>query len=130
MAAAPESPDRATRAVRAATVAIGVLLVGLALFVVTRQRSVPAIDARVTNLVAVDDSHALVTIEVDKAPLASARCQVTAFGATERVVGRLIDIPVGPNAHNGRRMTKTVELATEARAVTAHIAQCEITRTR
>ena len=116
-------------------IGIGVALTAAIIAIVVwsaRSGSVRAdVQGRVSLVDIVDDRQIAVTIEVDKAPLASAECDVSAFAAAGTSVGRLTGIVVGPNTSNQRIMTLTVAVSTPlGRAASAQVATCRITRTR
>lgn len=98
----------------------------------TRPGSGPAdIRGRVSRLDVIDDRQIGATVEVEKAPLASAECDVSAFDAKGTSVGRLTGVVFGPNTSNQRVTTMSVAVLTPlGRAVSAQVVTCKITRTR
>lgn len=97
-----------------------------------RSGSAPAdLRSRVAASQVISDVEIAVTVEVEKAPLASAECVVSAFNAKGTSVGRLTGVVFGPNTKNQRLTTLAVTVPTPiGRAASAGIATCRITRTR
>ncbi len=126
--------DPAARSValaRYAVIAIGALLLGAMAYVVFVYRQpVPEVQARLTEVQVGNPRSILVTLQVEKAPLAEAACQVTAFDADGKSAGRLVDILIGPRNDAQRVTTTQVEVPTEAPASDAAVATCAVTRTR
>ncbi len=126
--------DPAARSValaRYAVIAIGALLLGAMAYVVFIYRQpVPEVQARLTGIQVGNPRSIRVTLQVEKAPLAEAACQVTAFDADGKSVGRLVDIVIGPRNDAQRVTTTEVEVPTEAPASDAAVATCVVTRTR
>lgn len=86
---------------------------------------------RVAVVEIVDDRRISATVEVEKAPLASAECDVSAFNDKGRSVGRLTGVVFGPQRGSQRITQVNVEVMTPlGRATTASVATCRITRTR
>ena len=78
-----------------------------------------------------DEREVTATLEVEKAPLASGSCDISAFDEKGKSVGRLTGVVVGPNNRN-ERITRTVVIVPTplGKASTASVAACRITRTR
>jgi hypothetical protein len=125
----PEEP-RQRDVAKYVVIAIGVLVAAVGVFVVTVLPSrTPDISYRVIAVELGHPDHVVVTFEVDKAPLASAQCQVTATGPNREIVNRLDGIVVGPSP--GQRVTRhTVTVRTDQEATAAAVAQCIVTKTR
>jgi hypothetical protein len=112
------------------------VVIGLALavaavgaFVVLLPNKGPAISYRTLSVDTTDPKQAVVTFEVDKAPLAQAECQVTATGRDREIVNRLTGIVIGPTP--GQRVSRhTVTVPTDQPATGAAVASCTITKTR
>ena len=115
-----------------AVIAIGAMLLMVMSYVVFIYDPPRAdISWRTVRVEVGDPKQIRVTFEVEKAPLATAECQVTAFNARRRSAGRLTGIEVGPRSDNGRRTEVTVVVPTpEEPATSAGVATCQITRTR
>jgi hypothetical protein len=116
-------------------IGIGVLLAAAAIAVVvwstTTGVGTPDIRSRVVAVEIGDKRQIAVTLEVDKAPLASASCDVSAFDAGGKSVGRLTGVVIGPNNRNERVTRTAVSVPTPlGEAKSAGIALCRITRTR
>lgn len=123
-----EQPKRRDRAIY---VVVGIALVVAAAGVVAvlLPGRTPDISYRVISVELGDPKQVVVTFEVDKAPLASAECQVTATGPDREIVNRLTGIRIGPSP--GQRVTRhTVTVPTQQPATSAAVAQCIVTRTR
>ena len=105
-------------------------LVGIVGLVVTfLPRPTPEIAYHVVSVQLGDPKQVVVTFEVEKAPLASAECQVTATGNDREIVNRLTGIRIGPSP--GERVTRhTVTVPTGQPATGAAVAYCAITKTR
>jgi hypothetical protein len=111
------------------TIALATLVAAVGLTVVFLPRSTPEISYRVLSVQLGDPKQVVVTFEVDKAPLASAECQVTATGDRRDVVNRLNGIPIGPTP--GERVTRhTVTVPTDQLATGATVSYCTVTKTR
>ncbi len=116
-------------------IGIGVLLVAAAVAIVvwsTTPGAGPAdISGRVVVVEVGDEREMAVTLEVEKAPLASASCDVSAFDAKGKSVGRLTGVVIGPNNRNERVTRIVVSVPTPlGKGSTASLAVCRITRTR
>jgi hypothetical protein len=116
-------------------VTLGVLLAAAAVAVVvwsvTSSGRAPAVRGHVVIVETGDPKELRVTFDVEKAPLASAECDISAFDARGTSVGRLVGVTVGPNNRNERVMRFTVTVPTplgEGRS--AQVATCRVTRTR
>ena len=116
-------------------IAIGALLTVAIIVIViwtTRSGSGPVdVHGRVAIIDLIDDRQISVTLEVEKAPLASAECDVSAFDKRGTSVGRLIGVVFGPNKPNQRLSQLNVAVPTPlGRATSAQVATCRVTRTR
>ncbi len=110
-------------------IALAAIVGAVGLTVVFLPRSTPDIAYHVVSVQVGDPTRVVVTFEVEKAPLASAECQVTATGDRRDVVNRLTGIRVGPSP--GERVTRhTVTVLTDRPATGAAVAYCAITKTR
>ena len=108
----------------------GVLVLAMLYVVVIRDSSAPRVTGKVVAYQVGDPKQLVVTIEVDKAPLAEAECQIATFEANGTSAGRLNRVRVGPRSDNGRITRMTVTVPTETAAVRAAVSQCEVTRDR
>jgi hypothetical protein len=89
------------------------------------------VHGRVSFVDIINDRQIAATVEVEKAPLAQAECDVSAFDAKGISVGRLTGVVIGPNTSNQRVTTMNVLVLTPlGRAASAQVATCKITRTR
>lgn len=116
-------------------IAIGALLtIAIIVIVISTTRSGSGrvdVRGRVAIIDLIDDRQISVTLEVEKAPLASAECDVSAFDKRGTSVGRLIGVVFGPNKPNQRLSQLNVAVPTPlGRATSAQVATCRITRTR
>ncbi|HVE98678.1 MAG TPA: DUF4307 domain-containing protein [Mycobacteriales bacterium] len=120
------------RSAKYAVIGIGVVLLAVMSYVVFAYDPPRAdITWRTLRVEVGDPKQVRVTFEVDKAPLAAAECQVTAFAADHTSAGRLTGIAVGPRSDNARKTEVTVAVPTPLEpATTASVATCQITRTR
>ena len=111
-----------------AVMAIGAALVAVMVYVVFVHDPPTADIAWRTVRVEVGDPRQVrVTFEVDKPPLATAECQVTAFDATKDDAGRLTGIVIPPRADSARTTRLTVSVPTPVEpAATAGVATCQI----
>jgi len=116
-------------------VSIGVLLtaaiVGIIIWSSRSDSGRADVRGRVSFVDVVDERRIIATVEVEKAPLASAECDVSAFNAKGSSVGRLTSVVFGPQLGNQRLARLSVEVLTPlGRASSAQVATCRITRTR
>lgn len=110
-------------------VALALLVGAVGLAVVLLPNHAPDISYRVISAELGDPKQAVVTFEVDKAPLASAECEVTATGPNREIVNRLTGIRIGPSP--GERVTRhTVTVPTGQKATDVAVATCVVTKTR
>ena len=110
-------------------IGLAVLVGAVGLTVVLLPHGRDPISYRVISVRLGDPKQVVVTFEVEKAPLASAECQVTATGPNREIVNRLTGIVIGPTP--GERVTRhTVTVPTGQPATAASIAECVITKTR
>jgi hypothetical protein len=110
-------------------IALAVIVAAVGLTVTFLPRDTPDIAYHVVSIQLGDPKQVVVTFEVEKAPLASAECQVTATGKSREIVNRLTGIRIGPTP--GERVTThTVTVPTEQPATGAAVAYCAITKTR
>jgi hypothetical protein len=132
MTAVPETPPGEARRrdpAKYVVIAIGVVVAAVGLTVTFLPKDAPEISYRVVSVQLGDPDAVVVTFEVEKAPLASAECQVTATGKRRDVVNRLTGIRIGPTP--GERLSvHTVTVPTDEPATGAAVAYCAITRTR
>jgi len=71
-----------------------------------------------------------VTIDVEKAPATTAECDVSAFDAKGKSVGRLVGVVIGPSQNGERLVRVSVPVPTplgEGRS--AQVATCRVTHT-
>ncbi|MDQ1709223.1 MAG: hypothetical protein QOG49_608 [Frankiaceae bacterium] len=130
-ASPPARPDIAKYVV----LAIGALLTAAIVVIIVWSTSKSSgradVRGRVAIVEVVSDRLLAVTVEVEKAPLASAACDVSAFDKQGVSVGRLLNVAFGPNTDNQRLTTVSVDVPTPlGRGATAQVATCRITRTR
>jgi hypothetical protein len=116
-------------------IGIGVALVaaavGIVIWSTTPGRGRADISGRVVVVEVGDEREMAVTLEVEKAPLASASCDVSAFDSKGKSVGRLTGVVIGPNNRNERVTRMVVSVPTPlGEGTTASVAVCRITRTR
>jgi hypothetical protein len=110
-------------------IAIGVVVAAVGITVVLLPKQAPDIAYHVVSVQLGDPTAVVVTFQVEKAPLASAECQVTATGDNREIVNRLTGIRIGPSP--GERVTThTVTVPTGQPATGAAVAYCAITKTR
>jgi hypothetical protein len=110
-------------------VALSLLVAGIGVAVVLLPDDRPDITYRTIAVELGAPDEVAVTFDVEKPPLASAECDVTATGADRSIVNRLTGVRIGPSP--GRRVTRhTVTVPTQQRATAAAVAQCVLTRTR
>jgi uncharacterized protein DUF4307 len=129
------SPPARTDIAKIVVIGIGAALTVAIIVIViwsTRPGAVRAdVRGRVTIVDVLDDRRITATLEVEKAPLASAECDVSAFDIKGTSVGRLTGVVIGPNTANQRVTTMSVAVLTPlGRATSAQVAACRITRTR
>jgi hypothetical protein len=110
-------------------IAIGVVVAAVGITVTFLPKQAPDISYHVVSVQLGDPAQVLVTFEVEKAPLASAECQVTATGHNREIVNRLTGIRIGPTPGQ-RASTHTVTVPTDQPATGANVAYCAITKTR
>jgi hypothetical protein len=109
-------------------IAVALVLAAVGAYVVLLPTDAPEISYRVIAIQLGDPRQVVVTFDVEKAPLATAECQVTATGEDNDIVNRLTGIVIGPSP--GRRVTRhTVTVRTDQPATDAAVATCAITRT-
>ncbi|MEP7054221.1 MAG: DUF4307 domain-containing protein [Actinomycetota bacterium] len=130
-----QRPEQGTDFAKIVVIAIGALLTAaIATIIVWSSRSGSGhadVHGRVSFVDIINDRQVAVTVEVEKAPLAQAECDVSAFDAKGISVGRLTGVIIGPNTTNQRTMTKGVVVLTPlGKAASAQVATCKITRTR
>ena len=120
------------RSAKYAVIAIGAVLVALMVFVVFVNDPPRAdISWRTVRVEIGDPRQVRVTFEVDKPPLTTAECQVTAFDANKDDAGRLTGIEVPPRRDSARTTRLTVAVPTPVEpAATAGVATCQIVRAR
>jgi hypothetical protein len=116
-------------------VTLGVLLaaaaVAVAIWSVTSDGRPAAVRGHVVIVETGNPKELRVTLDVEKAPLASAECDISAFDAKGTSVGRLVGVVVGPSSRNERVMRLTVSVPTPLGAGrSAQVATCRVTRTR
>jgi hypothetical protein len=110
-------------------IALAVIVFGIGVAVLTLPGRTPAVSYRVISVELGDPKQVVVTFDVDKAPLATAECEVTATGAKRDIVNRLTGIRIGPSP--GQRVTRhQVTVLTQQPATSAAVAQCVVTKTR
>jgi hypothetical protein len=113
---------------------IGALLVAVAIGVVGWSvTSTRRADAR-GHVVLVETGHAdelRVTVDVEKPPSATAECDISAFDAKGKSVGRLVGVLVGPSPTGDRLVRVTVVVPTPlGKGSSAQVATCRLTRAR
>jgi len=130
--APPDRPRRGLDPVAYAVLAIGAaLVVAMLVVLLVVDREGPDIAWRTLEVKVGDPRQVTVTFEVDKPPLSSAECQVTAFDEKRNDAGRLTGILVGPSAERSRTVRMTVLVPTlDKPATTASVATCQIVRAR
>jgi hypothetical protein len=116
-------------------VTLGVLLgaaaVAVVIWSVTWSGRAPAVRGHVVVVETGNPRQLRVTFDVEKAPLASAECDISAFDRGGSSVGRLVGVTVGPNNRNERVMRLTVSVPTPlGEGTSAQVATCRVTRTR
>lgn len=112
-------------------VALTAAIVGIIVYSTRSGSGRADIRGRVSAYTVVDERKVLATLEIDKAPLASAECDVTAFDDRGSSVGRLTGVVIGPKLENQRVVLLNVEVLTPmGRATSAQVTSCRITRTR
>jgi hypothetical protein len=110
-------------------IALAALVFATGLVVVLLPSKTPDIAYHVVAVELGDPKQVVVTFDVEKAPLASAVCEVTATGAKRDIVNRLTGITIGPSP--GKRVTRhQVTVLTNQPATSAAVAECVVTRTR
>jgi hypothetical protein len=110
-------------------IALAAVVLAIGIVVVLLPNKTPDIAYHLVAVQLGDPKQVVVTFEVEKAPLASAECQVTATGPNREIVNRLDGIRIGPSP--GQRVTRhTVTVQTGQQATAAAVAGCVITRTR
>jgi hypothetical protein len=110
-------------------IGLSLLVAAVGITVVLLPTDAPDISYHVVAAQLGDPKQVVVTFEVEKAPLASAECQVTATGANREIVNRLNGIRIGPTP--GERISRhTVTVATDQPATHVAVATCAITKTR
>jgi hypothetical protein len=130
-ASPPARPDIAKFVVLAIGALLTAAIISIIVWSTSKSSGRADIHGRVAIVEVVSDRLIAVTVEVEKAPLASAECDVSAFDAEGVSVGRLTRIVFGPNTGNQRLTTLSVDVPTPlGRAVSAQVATCHITRTR
>jgi hypothetical protein len=128
-------PTEGTDYAKIVVIAIGALLTAAIVTIIvwsSRSGSGHAdVHGRVSFVDILDDRQIAVTLEVEKAPLAQAECDVSAFDKKGISVGRLTGVVIGPNTANQRTTSMSVVVLTPlGRAASAQVATCKITRTR
>ena len=121
------------RTAKYAVLAIGAALVALMVFVLFFLDGTGRTDIawRTVSVQVGDPKQVTVTFEVDKPPLTTAECQVTAFDAEQNDAGRLTKIEVGPTADGSRTTRMTVVVPTPLEpAASAAVATCQLTETK
>jgi hypothetical protein len=113
-----------------AVIAIGLALMTTLAVVVLIPRPVPQISYRVVSLDLTDQQFVHVTFEVEKAPLAEAKCDLAFFDGDGRADGRLTGIVIPPRRDNQRLTRMTQDFRPLEPVARAAISQCVITRTR
>jgi hypothetical protein len=127
----PAGTDYAKIVVIAIGVALTAAVIGIVIWSTGSGSGRVDVRGRVSFVDIINDRQIAVTVEVEKAPLASAECDVSAFNAKGVSVGRLTGVVIGPNTANQRLMTTKVAVPTPlGRAASAQVAACKITRTR
>jgi hypothetical protein len=127
----PAGTDYAKIVVIAIGVALTLAVIGIIIWSSGSGSGRVDVLGRVSLVNVIDDRQIAVAIEVEKAPLASAECDVSAFNAKGVSVGRLTGVVIGPNTANQRVTTTKVAVLTPlGRAASAQVAACTITRTR
>jgi hypothetical protein len=133
----PASPDSTPDAAsggrdwaKIAVIGLGVVLFAGLLVAVLVPRSRPAVRSRVVSLDVSNQKLVHVTFEVEKAPLAEARCDVAFFDGDGLADGRLVGVVVPPRSDNGRVSTLTLDFRPIEPVARAAVSQCVITRTR
>jgi hypothetical protein len=104
---------------------LALAMLGVGVFVVTRDAPVRPITYRVRTVELGDPERVVVTFEVDKDPAATAECQVTATGAKRDVVNRLNGIRIPPSTQ--RKSVHRVTVPTDQPATNAAVATCVVT---
>ena len=126
----PSQPlDRGTRVAKYVVIAVGVLVGATGLVATFLPRPAPEISWQVIAIQFGDPTQAIVTFDVDKPPLATAECQLTATGSRRDIVNRLDGVVIG--ATPGKRVSRhRVAVPTDQLATGAAISQCVIVRRR
>ena len=110
-------------------IALALLVAAVGVAVVLLPSDTPDISYHVISVQVGDPEQVVVTFEVEKAPLASAECQVTATGPNREIVNRLTGIRIGPTP--GQRVSRhTVTVPTHQQATEAAVSTCAVTKTR
>ncbi|MEO6712447.1 MAG: DUF4307 domain-containing protein [Mycobacteriales bacterium] len=130
-ASAPARPDVAKYVVLGIGAVLTATIIGIVVLSTRTGSGRADIRSRVISVEIVSDREIGVTVEVEKAPLASAECDVAALNERGASAGRLVGVAFGPNTANQRVTTLNVTVPTPlGRAKTASVATCRITRTR
>jgi hypothetical protein len=128
-------PTQGVDVAKIVVIAIGALLTAAIITIIVWSSRAGSghgdVHGRISFVDIISDRQIVATLEVEKAPLAQAECDVSAFDAKGVSVGRLTGVVIGPNTANQRVMTMSVAMPTPlGRAASAQVATCRITRTR
>ena len=108
-------------------ISLAALMLGVGAFVLTLDGQTTPVTYRVLNVERGRPARVVVRIEVDKAPPATAECQVTATGEKRDVDNRLSGIRIPPA--DVRKTVHKVTVPTDQPATSAAVATCVVTAT-
>lgn len=127
------APTRERNFAKIFVLTIGLLLgaaaVTVAISVIRSRSPAPAVRGHVVVAEVGRRDEVRVTFDVEKPPLATAECDITAFNQRGSSVGRLVGVTIGPSA-DGERLTRaTVTVPTPlGQGSSAQVAVCRLVR--